>query len=196
MDATELNIQPEDMVALKQLMQRAGFEQHDFVRLTDKGNLDLVRDIRRLIIDESQMVPTAHTLPLKPPCPGGDEETTTVFRRGNVLYHNGRKLVVLPCSELAGVKTYADLATYFKPEAHPPEELLDFLNVRTHMIPGNWHLYGERESWVIFLDTHSNDGSVHGLYAGRDGISREHWGAGDEDGFEKNDRIVVYEDTL
>jgi hypothetical protein len=194
MDATELNIQPEDMVALKQLMQRAGFEQHDFDHLVSRTSTALIGDVRKLITGECQAKTAEYEVFVQ-------GEKTTVFRLGNNLWHNGRELTVLRCSELKGVNTYADLTGYFiaegaMAEAHPPEELLDFLAANAYMIPGDWNLRGERESWVIFLSTRSNDGSVHGLYAGRDGISREHWGAGDEDGFEKSDHIVVYKDTL
>ena len=192
MTNTTLNIQPKNVLDFQSLLEAAGFEQHDFSRLHDRGNLDLVRDIRRLVIGESTTVETAHTLPFKPE-EGSDTGTTTLFRRDNMLWHNGRKLTVLNCLGL-GVKTYAELASFFRPEAHPPEELLDFLSVRPYLIPANFHLHGEYMSWVIFMSTR-DENTVHGLSA-EGGIDRGRWDAYDKDGLEKHDYIIVYEDAL
>ncbi len=182
-----LTFEADDISAFKALMTEAGFQQHELAWLAGHANLWV--DLHKLVTGQAIVVDTAHTLPTVE-----GSGSSTVMRRGNNLWHDGRRLGVLQCSDLKDVKTYADLAAYFKPEAHPPEEVLKFLADNPRFVPSDWCLRKQGESWVIFLSTR-HDKKVFGLTRSTS-IHRSRWDAGDTDELEETDHIIVYEDSL
>ncbi len=188
----KLTFEADDIGAFKALMTKAGFLQHEVALLAGHNNVDpliLWTDLRKLVTGQSNLVDTAHILP-----PVDGAGSSTVARRGDTLWHDGRRLGVLRCSELKDVQTYAELAAYFKPEAHPPADVLKLLADNPRFIPVDWNLHGQTESWVIFMSTRDND-RVSGL-SNSSTMHQGWWAAGDNDGLEDTDRVVVYEDAI